>query len=413
MNFGIFDEIATSLKRNKARTFLTGFSVAWGIFMLIILLAAGNGLKNGVSSDFEDRQVNVLAIWTWQSTIPYQGYSTGRKVSLYNEDSSFIANNFPETDQVIPSYNVGYKTIGNGRKQRETDVQATISEYEQVENIKIVAGRFINKADVKEKRKVAVLSKKDADLLYPDGNIIGRNLIMDGIVYTIVGYYGGEVMSWRTTMYVPYSTAMEIYSSSNEIESITCSLNGLTTAKANENFNTRLREGLSLRLKISPLDKRALGIWNQLEEYLQTQQIFKAISTFIWIIGIGTLIAGIVGISNIMLITVRERTKEFGIRKSIGAKPMSIIKLIITESLLITGVFGYIGMITGIAVTEAVNKFMPVGGSENGVVFKNPTVDLKIVIAATIVLIIAGVLAGYFPARKAVKIKPIEALRYE
>jgi putative ABC transport system permease protein len=414
INFGIFDEIGNSLKQNKFRVALTGFSIAWGIFMLIILLASGNGLKNGVNSNFEGQDINKAYIWSWRTSIPYKGYSINRRIILDNTDSLLLAHSFPEIDNVIVTYNAGYKKFSAGKKNREANIEAVTSDYFTIENIILKHGRNINYLDLKEKRKVAVISEKDSKYLFPeDSSSIGKYINIDGISFMITGEYKSSNNSWRSSVYVPYTTAKSIYSNTNEIENLVCTLQGLNTNQANEEFNNKVRQRLNAKKTVHPDDRRAIGVWNQLQSYLEIQQVFNAISTFIWIIGIGTLIAGIVGVSNIMLITVRERTKEFGIRKAIGAKPSSITRLIVIESLIVTGIFGYIGMFLGIFISETVNKLLVTLPEEGEIIFKNATVDLHIVLGATIVLMIAGMLAGYFPARKAAKIKPIEALRYE
>jgi len=413
----LFNEIFTSLKRNKLRTFLTGFSIAWGIFMLILLLAAGNGLKNGVTSNFSSSTINKLNLFASWTSLPYEGYPKGRKINMDNSDSLFMANSFPEIDEVIPEYPLGYKTIYNQKKYANGEVKAVLPQYINVRSLNIIKGRFLNSLDMKEKRKVIVLSRQDAELLFGSVDVIGRIVILDQVVYQVVGVYAIERSFWRTESYVPFSTARSIYNATNHINQITCTINGLTTADENDSFNLRLQHRLSEKHNYHPDDNKAIYIWNSLKDYLQTMKIFSAISIFVWIIGLGTLIAGIVGVSNIMLITVRERTKEFGIRKALGAKPSSIIRLIISESLFVTAAFGYIGMFFGILITEIINKVMLSGAStpKQGapMIFQNPTVDIGIAVSATLVLIIAGVLAGYFPARKAVAIKPIEALKYE
>ena len=414
INFGIFNEIGNSLKQNKLRTALTGFSIAWGIFMLIVLLAAGNGLKNGVNSNFANQSVNKVNIWAWRTSLPYKGYPENRRIILDNTDSMLLANSFAEIGKVVPTYDAGYRTYSNGKKSRDASISAVTTDYFEIENVSLSNGRLFNHLDYKEGRKVAIIPAKEAKYLFPqETTSVGKYINIDGIMFLVVGEYINNRNSWRSNLYIPYSTAKAIYSNTNEIEELYCTINGLDTKEANDEFSKTLRQRLNAKKTVHPDDRRAIGIWNQLQNYLQTQQMFGAISTFIWIIGIGTLIAGIVGVSNIMLITVRERTKEFGIRKAIGAKPSSITRLIVVESLIVTGMFGYIGMFLGILLSEGVNKVLSGVGNSEFSVFENATVDFGIVLAATAVLMIAGILAGYFPARKAAKIKPIEALRYE
>jgi len=386
--------------------------------MLILLLAAGNGLKNGVTSNFADMSNNKLQLFASFTSMPYDGYPKGRKIDMNRTDSVFLANSFPEIDQVYALYDLGYKTIYNHKKYISTEIKALEPSYLEMDKIDITDGRKLNRLDMVENRKVIILNEKDAKLLFGTRSAVNHNVTLDNLTYTIIGVYSGERSSWHSEAYIPLSTAQSIYNTSHSIQQIVCSIQGLYTLEANDTFNNKMQKRLSKKHDYHPEDRNAIWIWNSMSDYLQTIKIFGAISMFVWIIGIGTLIAGIVGVSNIMLITVRERTKEFGIRKALGAKPSSIIRLIIAESLVVTGGFGYIGMFLGIAVTEGINKIIAhstTSGGEEGmpVIFQNPTIDLRIAVMATLVLIIAGVLAGYFPARKAVAIKPVEALKYE
>jgi putative ABC transport system permease protein len=413
--FGIFSEIATTLRRNRLRTFLTGFSISWGIFMLIILLAAGNGLKNGVTSNFGDRAVNKITIWAGMTTIPFKGYSKWREIKFDNTDSIYLSKGLPQVDQVIPTYDLNGKTVTRNKQNTNVTLSAVVPEFTKYNNVKITKGRFINELDVKDFRKVMVISDKDALILFSQEDPIGKEVVCDNIPYMVIGIHKAN-NRWQNEFYVPFSTLSAIYNPSGELNQFTITVNGLETAEDNDQFDESVRNSMARKHEFSPLDENAIHIWNMLEEYLQTMKIFNAINLFVWIVGIGTLIAGIVGVGNIMLITVRERTKEFGIQKALGAKPSKILTQVVLESLIITSIFGYIGMISGIILTEIINYGMTkfaVGKTEEFSIFLNPTVDLGIAISATLVLVVAGVLAGYFPAKRAVKIKPIEALRYE
>lgn len=412
---GIFSEIATTLKRNKLRTFLTGFSIAWGIFMLIILLAAGNGLKNGVTSNFGDRAVNKVTLWAGMTSMPYKGYPKWRAIKFDQSDSLMLSKGMAQIDQVIPTFDLNGKSVVYKKLNTNVTLSAVVPAYTKYNKVKITKGRFINDLDLKEMRKVMVVSDKDALVLFNQDDPLGKEVVCDGIAYQVIGVHEAS-NRWQNEFYVPFTTITSIYNPSKQLNQFTITVNGLKTAEQNDQFNDQVRNSLARKHEFSPQDENAVFIWNMLEEYLQTMKIFNAINLFVWIVGIGTLIAGIVGVGNIMLITVRERTKEFGIQKALGAKPSKILTQVVLESLIITGIFGYIGMISGVILTEIINYVMvsmSVGKTEEFSIFQNPTVDLGIAISATFVLMVAGVLAGYFPARRAVSIRPIEALRYE
>jgi putative ABC transport system permease protein len=411
-----FYEIAESLRRNKLRTVLTGFSIAWGIFMLMLLLASGNGLKNGVMHNFSDKNTNTVTLYAGYTTIPYNGHDKYREIIMDNTDSILVAYEFTETDNVMPVYDLGYKLFYNKKKYADGTMEAVPPLYFKAENINITQGRAINDIDMEENRKVIVLSSQSAKRLFDNEDAIGKSVVVDNISYTVIGVYSKSQMSWRLSFYVPLNLAKKVYNMQHEIREMKFTLNGLTTSEANENFDAALRMRLSRKHSYDPNDYGGIYIDNETLSYLKTVTIFSVLTTFLWLIGISILVSGIVGVSNIILITVKERTKEFGIRKALGAKPASIIRLIVAESLVITTFFGYVGMVLGVIVTEIGNKLIlsaTASLDSDKVIFKDATVDLGIAISATILLVVAGVLAGYFPVRKALSIKPIEALRYE
>jgi putative ABC transport system permease protein len=411
-----WQEIFNTIRKNKLRTILTGFSIAWGIFMLMILLGSGNGLKNGVMENFSSETKNVISVWPGRTSIATEGLQKGRRIRFDEKDVYMLENQFDNTTMICPVISQN-TTLSYKNDYVTYSLQGVMPYYNTLRSLPLYKnqGRFINEIDQQERRKVIVLEKSTVEILFKHENPIGKYVNAGSIPLQIIGVYAEESPWHDVKAFIPFSTAQTIFNITNYPE-LTFEVKGLTTMKENEEYNDLLRSRFARRHSFDPKDTRALWIWNRMEDYIQTMGIFRGINKFIWIIGIGTLIAGIVGVGNIMLISVKERTKEFGIRKAVGATPFSILRLVIMESLLITTLFGYVGLVAGVAVTETINYVMQqnaTGGEAGMVIFKNPTVDMGIAVSATFVLIVFGVLAGYFPARKAVKIKPIEALRYE
>ncbi len=411
----IWQEILATIKKNKMRTFLTGFSVAWGIFMLMILLGSGNGLSNGVAANFMNDAINAMWIWTGETTIPYEGMKTGRPIQFHNDDQEVV--------QKISGVGVssGRYFMGNTRYSynKESGEYTTITcqpELKEVENLVIHEGRFINHIDILQKRKVVVLGTDIKTALFKDSTALGEYVNINSVPFKVVGISSEPGSTRNRNAYMPLSTAQMIFNGSNRLHNLALTINA-TTLEESQTIEDQIRNVLARKNKFDPKDEGALGLFNKLEAYIQTMKIFQAIKIFIWIIGMGTLIAGIVGVSNIMLIVVKERTKEIGIRKAIGASPSSVIGLIMLESILITTIAGYIGLVLGTGLMELINYFMvssaSVAPEQGESIFLNPTVDFNIAVASTLLLIIAGAIAGYIPAKRAASIKPIVALRDE
>jgi putative ABC transport system permease protein len=419
-----WQEILSTIKKNKMRTFLTGFSVAWGIFMLMILLGSGNGLSNGVAANFMNDAVNAMWIWTGETTIPYQGMKAGRSIQFHNEDQD-IVKKVSGIGVSSGRFFMGNTRYSYGKESGEYTTITCQPELNQVETINLNEGRFINKIDLIQKRKVVVLGADIKTALFRDSAAIGEYVNINKVPFKVVGICTEPGSTRNRNAYMPVSTAQMIFGGTNLLHNLAVSINA-TTLEESQTIEDQVRNVLARKHKFDPKDEGALGLFNKLEAYIQTMKIFQAIKIFIWIIGIGTLIAGIVGVSNIMLIVVKERTKEIGIRKAIGASPTSVIGLILLESIVITTIAGYIGLVMGTGLMELINYFMVQSaaagaaagaasnaGQQSGSVFLNPTVDFNIAVAATLLLIVAGAIAGYIPAKRAASIKPIAALRDE
>lgn len=416
--FGIWEEIFATIRKNKLRTFLTGFSVSWGIFMLIILLGSGNGLKNAVLENFKGRARNSMKLWSGYTGMPYKGFPKGREVKFGKNDLPNLKREFSNIGAVSATVYQSV-TLSYGKEYISSTLYGVAPELTDIEDINIRQGdgRFINDLDMHELRKVIVIHKTTARILFGErANPLGKYLIANKMPYKIIGIYNDDNTYQSPRAYIPLSTADKLYNPRWGYGDLSFTVEGLDTEQANMDFEKELRKRMGIFHNFDPSDIQAVYVWNRLEDYMQSIRIFNGISLFVWIIGIGTLIAGVVGVGNIMLISIKERTKEIGIRKTLGASPWSVLKLVVLEAIVITTLFGYIGMIAGVGATELANYFVNQNiidsGGEN-MMFRNPTVEVSIVFSATAVLIIAGVLAGYFPARKAVSIKPIEALRYE
>lgn len=410
-------EILAGLKHNKLRTVLTGLSVSWGIFILIVLLGAGNGLKNGVTSNFSHRATNTVQTWSGQTSMPYDGLKSGRNMNFSEKEITAVDENI-EAAGAETGIIEKQSTISVGSEYGTFNLIGCDPEYEKIFNLKFESGngRFVNRLDLNATKKVAVIDKKVQEMLFKKTNPIGKQIKVGSIMFQVVGVNTKKENWGNGNVYIPFTTAQLIYNPDRKFRSIAMTVNGLETEAENDAFNENLRKNIAKTLRFDPKDLEALWIRNAQRDYLQTMKIFGGITIFVSIIGIFTLIAGIVGVSNIMLVSVKERTREFGIRKAIGAPPSHILRSIIIESILITSVFGYVGMMMGVGLTELVNFFLmqSAAGNPDGMsVFKDPTVSLSYVLISTSILIIAGVIAGYMPARRAVRIKPIEAMREE
>lgn len=411
-------EIGTTIKTNKLRTFLTGFSVAWGIFMLIALLGAGNGLKNGIESNFSRRAKNTVSVWPGSTSMPYKGLPVNRRLKFDERDLELVKSRFPEIGLVSGQIS-RRATISFDKNYGSWTMLGIHPPAAYINNVDMSTGkgRFINEIDIAKRRKVIVINTEMADVLFKEVDPLGKFVNADNIAYQVIGIYKDETGRSNVPSYIPFTTAQSLYNKNYGMDRLDFIVTGLDTEAKNDEFIERFRNEVGRLHKFDPQDKAALGIWNTSADAVQTAQIFGTINFFVWVVAIFSLIAGVVGIGNIMLITVKERTREFGIRKAIGASPASILRLVMLESIIITALFGYIGMMFGVGLVEMVNSIteMIAQSAEPGAptVFKNPSVDLGIISQATGVLIIAGVIAGSIPAIRAVRVSPVEAMRAE
>lgn len=410
-------EIYGTIMRNKLRTALTGLAVAWGIFMLIVLLGAGNGLLNAFEQQSGEMAMNSFQIWPGQTSIPYQGLKEGRNIKLTEKELELTRQMTDHVTYANAILQQGGVNLSYRQDHLSIQMTGVMPNYPETNGLQLKEGRFINLLDMNKKRKVIVLHEKTVEMLFGNekSQAIGKYINASGIAYQVVGIYTTPMEEFSPTAYLPYTTLQLIYNKGDGVGSLVFLTKDINDLQSSEDFEKSYREAIAKVKQFDAEDRSAIWVSNRFSQYLQQQTASDLLRTSIWVIGIFTLLSGIVGVSNIMLITVKERTHEFGIRKALGAKPYSILTLIIAESITITTLFGYVGMIAGIACTEYMNKVAGEQvvdiGAASATVFVNPTVDLHIAIQATLTLIIAGTLAGFFPARKAVMIRPIEALR--
>ena len=409
MSFDRLNELLETLRTSKLRTAVTAFSVAWGIFMLVLLLGAGNGIENGAEHEFRDDATNSLWVYRGSTSLPFEGQKIGRNVKLTDEDYDAIQRNVDGVGHITGRFYLsGQFTVSYKGTVSSFDVRACHPGHRFIENTIITSGRFINELDMQYRRKVAVVGPAVVSRLFKNADPIGEWIDVRGTMYRVVGVFrdeGGE--EEESKVYIPISTAQMAYGGASQIHQIMFTIGDadVEQSKAAVEQTKRL---LASRHHFSPKDKRAIRINNNVEGYQRIVALFARIRMFIWIVGLGTIVAGIVGVSNIMLISVRERTKEIGIRKALGATPWKIISQILTEALIVTGVSGYVGLVAGLGILELVKANVPPSDY-----FRDPEANFGVVVGATVLLVVSGLLAGYFPARLAARVSPIVALRAE
>jgi putative ABC transport system permease protein len=403
-------EVWSTLTRHKLRTALTGFSVAWGVFMLIILLGAGKGLENGATDGFRGDALNAVWIMPGTTALPYAGQGPGRKIKLDNIDYVTLLGMRPDLEYVSGVLDLsGSFTVRYGNKRSNFAVHGAVPDVRFLENQRLRQGRMLNEADLVERRKVAVIGPLVVDILFGKQTVIGEYIQVRGSNFRVVGIYEDPLGNEddQRKVFVPLTTVQLLSGSSTDLTAM-----GVTIANSDletgQSLVKTMRETFAERHRYSKEDVRAVRFFNNLEFYAKVNRMFVWIRGFVWLVGIGTLLAGIVGVSNIMLISVKERTQEIGIRKAIGATPAAIVRMIVSESLLITALAGYLGLAAGIGAINLVNAFLP---PMKGL--RDPSVNFEVALGATLLIIVAGTLAGLFPARRAAATHPITALRNE
>ncbi len=403
-----WQEIFETIRKNRLRTFLTGFSVCWGIFMLIILLGTGTGLRNGAGNEFQDDAVNSIFIRTGSVSKPYKGTQPGKKIELATSDFEMVRQKLPNDEYGSARMHFNLITSRNNTTV-SFKTRAVNPQHRYIENSILTSGRFLNEADLDEYRKVCIIGDPVAEKFFEPGEqILGEYLTMNKVRFKIVGTYRDEGNEDEDEIiYLPLTTAQRVYIGKPQIDQMLVTIADPSEGASEQSVKI-IRETLAASHQFDPDDQRALRVRDHLKAYQRTQSMLDGITLFIWCIGIGTILAGIVGVSNIMMITVKDRTKEFGIRKALGATPWNIVTTVIQESLLITSVAGYVGLFLGALLLNYVD-----GIAQDWPMFSHPSVDFKTAISATLILILSGVLAGLYPAIRAANVKPIEALREE
>lgn len=417
----IFIEILTTIKHNRLRTALTGFSVAWGIFILIVLLGAGNGLINATMGNSSRYLSTSMVVSGGATSKAYDGLGEGRDVQLNDKDFNITSKGFPNNVKSVGAeLSQQGETLVNGSDYTTgINLSGVYPNDVEINKRTMICGRFINELDLKERRKSIVISSDMAKELLPQSplSLNGQMIRTTTLAFRVVGIYESQKNSMGNDAFIPFTTFRAIYNKGDKTGNIVFSFSNLNSEAENEAFESDYRARINRQHRAAPDDENAIWIWNRFTQALSMDTATGLLRTALWVIGILTLISGIVGVSNIMLITVRERTHEFGIRKAIGAKPWSILRLIIIESIVITTFFGYIGMVLGIAANLYMDATIGQETIDNGLfaiqMFTNPTVGIDVCVKATLLMIVAGTLAGMVPARKAAKIRPIEALRAE
>jgi putative ABC transport system permease protein len=416
-----WQEVFQTLKKNKLRTTLTAFGVFWGIFMLVIMLGSGKGLENGVYDGMGDFAKNSVFIWTQRTSVPYKGFPRGRWYNFNNEDTKAMREQIPEIDLLAPRLQVqtwqgeGKNNVVRGLRTGAFNIMGDYPDFNKIDPVLMKEGRFINQIDIDRQRKVAILGARAAEVLFEPGEkMIGEYVRIQGVYFMVVGVFksmhkGGWAEWQEQSIFLPFTTLQKTYNYGNRVGWYSMTSKAGVSATVLEE---KTKEFLKKRHSIAPEDNEAIGSQNMEKEFKKFSGLFKGIATLVWIVGIGTLVAGVIGVSNIMLVIVKERTKEIGIQRAIGAKPWRIISQILTESVFLTSIAGYFGLVCGVGLVELINNLLVKSGAETQM-FTRPEVDFGVAVTSLAILVVSGLLAGFIPAQRAVRIKPIDALRSE
>lgn len=400
-------EIGGAIKKNKLRTALTGLSVAWGIFMLVILLASGTGIENGVKREFSNIAANSIWIHQGQTSVPSHGLQPGRPIRFTDVDFENMQK-IPGVRHITARYYLGANMVSYKAEHESFTIIACHPDHKHIEKTIVLEGRMINDFDISECRKTAAIGENVKERLFGAESAVGKHITVNGVPFAVVGVVTDEKSERALrTVYLPISTTQKIFGAGNRIHAIIFTTGDASVEKGLA-MEREARKKLAVQHKFEIDDEKALRLWNGIEDYQQLMDLFKSIRIFLWVVGVGTIIAGIVGIGNIMMISVAERKREIGIRKALGATPGSVIRLVLAESVLITLFSGYLGLVAGVAAIELLSRYLTAVE-----MFHNPEIDLTVAGGALAILVLAGIGAGYVPARRAAMITPTEALREE
>ncbi|MEM6793693.1 MAG: ABC transporter permease [Acidobacteriota bacterium] len=403
-----WQEIFETLRHHKLRTALTGFSVAWGILMLIVLLGSGQGLERGIEHSFRDDAVNSIWVTAGETSLPFRGLQPGREIQLTNADYDDLRTSLEGVEHITSRFLIGRgSTLAYRGKTGAFPMRSVHPDHRHLENTAVVSGRFINEIDVREQRKVVVIGRVVADELFGERPPVGEQLLVNGIVFKVVGVFedsgdDGEM----EIFYLPISTAQRIFGGTDRVAQVMMTT-GQLDLETTQGMADEILERFAERHRFALEDTRALEVSNLNQEFQRILSLIEGIRFFVWVIGIGTLLSGVVGVSNIMMIAVQERTKEIGIRKALGATPRDVVSLIVQESVVLTAVSGYVGLLLGVGILELM------ASAPEAEMFRQPGVDIQVALYALVLLMVAGALAGFVPAQRAARIRPIEALRDE